>query len=161
MHRANNLTEPIQVYTSAKTEQNTQLLAKYLAHRVYSLAFTTPAYIVSKESIFVPAGWDSYQKLDIVKETLSDLDVPPLPQAERPSLVEPPFDPEDEQAFLKRMEATMVVTDTAASPKREPSSSKSNASQGSSFGDNNSTLSSFFSNLIKNKDAGMSRSLKE
>jgi len=34
------------VYTSAKEEKNMQLLYKYLAHRVFSLPFTHPAYIV-------------------------------------------------------------------------------------------------------------------
>lgn len=126
---------------------------KYLAHRVYSLAFTTPAYIVDKESIFVPSGWDSEQKLDIIKETLSDLDVPPLPQEERVSAREPIVEVEDEQAFLKRMEAALAaasVETTTASPKREPAAGKMGTPQ---MGDSNSTLSSFFSNLIKNKDS--------
>lgn len=140
------------IYTSAKTDQNTQLLFKYLTHRVYSLPFTTPAYIVDKESIVVPSGWDSEQKLDIVKETLSDLDVPPLPQEERTSAREPVVEIEDEPSFAKRMETALAAAaaETSASPKREPSAGKGNAPQ---MGDNNSTLSSFFSNLIKNKDA--------
>uniref|UniRef100_A0AC34FVL1 Dynein light intermediate chain n=1 Tax=Panagrolaimus sp. ES5 TaxID=591445 RepID=A0AC34FVL1_9BILA len=52
-------------YTSAKDDRNTHLLYKYLAHRVYNLSFTTPAYIVERDSVFIPSGWDSLQKLEI------------------------------------------------------------------------------------------------
>jgi hypothetical protein len=70
----------IKIYTSAKDEQNTQILSKYLSHRIYSLPFTTPAYIVERDSIFIPSGWDSDQKIAILKETLSDADAPMISQ---------------------------------------------------------------------------------
>ena len=57
------------VYTSAKEDKNTQLLYKYLVHRVYGLPFTSSAYIVEKDSIFIPTGWESRQKIDILVES--------------------------------------------------------------------------------------------
>lgn len=65
-----------QIYTSAKEEKNTALLYKYLVHRVCGMAFTTPAQVVDKDSIFVPAGWDNEKKLDIIKEAIPDVDHP-------------------------------------------------------------------------------------
>ncbi|KAI1704398.1 dynein light intermediate chain (DLIC) domain-containing protein [Ditylenchus destructor] len=153
------------IYTSAKEQKNTQLLYKYLAHRVFSLPFTTPAYIVEKDSIFVPSGWDSEQKLDIIKETLHDLDVPLLPQPQEDPLAQlglargaeghsSSSECEDEQAFLNRLAAMQTAADanSSASPKRDvnPKAANPMAAQGDS-----STLASFFNSLLqKGKDAG-------
>lgn len=65
-----------EVYTSAKEEKNTALLYKYLIHRVCGMPFTTPAQVVDKDSIFVPAGWDNDKKLEIIKDTITDADHP-------------------------------------------------------------------------------------
>lgn len=40
------------------------------------MPFTTPAHVVDKDSIFVPAGWDNEKKLDIIKEAIPDVDHP-------------------------------------------------------------------------------------
>jgi len=163
------------IYTSAKEERNTQLLAKYLAHRSYALPFTTPAYIVEKDSIFVPTGWDSEQKLALIKETLSDLEVPILPQPvgdaqstiQRSSEV---GEAEDEQLFLNRLatispnatDAQIQTQLPVASGGHQSSSPRSsntikantivsgNLSQ--STGDS-TALASFFNSLLK-KDTG-------
>ena len=41
------------VYTSVKEEKNCELLHKYLLHRIYGFPFTTPAYVVEKDSVFM------------------------------------------------------------------------------------------------------------
>lgn len=157
------------VYTSAKEEKNTQLLYKYLAHRVFSLPFTHPAYIVENDSIFVPSGWDSEQKLDIVKETLTDLEVPLIPQEDlflyrdhyRGDQV---IESEDEQSFLQRLYNSLSdgasggANNTGTSPKRNDSPSavlnanKPPINLTQTAGDTN-TLASFFNSLLK-KDTG-------
>lgn len=35
-----------------------------------------PAHVVEKNAVFVPAGWDNEKKLDIIKETISDIEQP-------------------------------------------------------------------------------------
>lgn len=45
-----------------------QQLYKYVAARAYGLAFTASAQIIEREQLFVPAGWDSEKKIDIIKE---------------------------------------------------------------------------------------------
>lgn len=99
-------------YTSAKEDLNAQMLLKYIGHRIYALPFTTPAYIVEKDSIFVPTGWDSEQKLSIVKESLGygSGQVPLLAQQNDTLLTfnnknfgEKEIEAEDEQVFLNRL----------------------------------------------------------
>lgn len=124
-----------------------------MAHRVFTLPFTTPAYIVEKDSIFVPTGWDSEQKLGILKETLSDTELPTAQDEFFPAAGhEPSVEIEDEQTFLQRLTVSINNADSAssASPKREPTSARMNIT--SQTGDGNA-LASFFSSLLK-KDTG-------
>ena len=41
------------IYTSVKEEKNCDLLHKYLLHRIYGFPFTTSAYVVEKDSVFM------------------------------------------------------------------------------------------------------------
>jgi dynein light intermediate chain 1 len=148
-------------YTSAKDDRNTQLLYKYLAHRVYNLSFTTPAYIVERDSVFIPTGWDSSQKLEIVKEMLSDLS-PPQPTNDeiRSGSSKETTVPveEDEQTFLARLQS-MLNEPVNASPKREPTITTTTkhstlTPQAASIAapqEGNSPIMSFFGNLMKNQ----------
>lgn len=140
------------IYTSAKEELNIQMLHKYIAHRIYALPFTMPAYIVEKDRIFVPTGWDSEQKLSIVKDSLGfgNSEVPMLAQQNEPltfsyKMVEKEVEAEDEQAFLLRL-ASMATDGPSAgtggqqSPRRDA---------GKAPGDSNNTmLANFFSSLL-------------
>jgi dynein light intermediate chain 1 len=145
-------------YTSAKDDRNTYLLYKYLAHRVYNLSFTIPAYIVERDSVFIPSGWDSVQKLEIVKEMLSDLSLPQPTNEEirgstsKESTVSAD---EDEQTFLARLQ-TLLNEPVNASPKREPTitTKHSLTPQAASVAapqDAASPIMSFFGNLMKNQ----------
>ncbi|GBP32113.1 Cytoplasmic dynein 1 light intermediate chain 2 [Eumeta japonica] len=57
-------------YTSAKEDKNCDLLYKYLTHRIYGLPFRTPALIVEKDAVLIPAGWDSLKKISILNEMI-------------------------------------------------------------------------------------------
>lgn len=130
------------VYTSAKEEKNTALLYKYLIHRVCGMPFTTPAQVVDKDSIFVPAGWDNDKKLEIIKDTITDPERPLEVPRERQSVRDQLVAAEDEQAFLQRLASVEV-----SSPKRPPQQKQS-----AEAGDGNSPLVSFFNNLLKTKE---------
>ena len=61
------------MYTSVKEEKNCDLIYKYLVHRIYGFPFDTPAYVVDKDSVFVPAGWDNEKKISILFENLHNM----------------------------------------------------------------------------------------
>uniref|UniRef100_A0A183CP80 Dynein light intermediate chain n=1 Tax=Globodera pallida TaxID=36090 RepID=A0A183CP80_GLOPA len=121
------------IYTSAKDDLNTQQLHKYIAHRIFSLPFTAPAYIVERDRIFVPTGWDSDQKLAIIKETLvgSDLlDVPMLAQ--------------------QCGDASPFSSYRSAGEKESPR--RAGGDVGGKAPGDNTMLANFFSSLLKDKD---------
>ena len=41
-----------------------------MVHKLYSLPYDTPASVVDKDSLMVPAGWDTLQKISILNDTL-------------------------------------------------------------------------------------------
>lgn len=57
-------------YISAKINKNCDLLYKYLVHRIYGLPFKTPALVVEKDAVFIPAGWDNDKKIEILYENI-------------------------------------------------------------------------------------------
>jgi len=148
------------VYTSMNSEsRNVPLLYKYVAHRVYGTPFTGAGYVIDKESVFVPSGWDTNEKLDVLKEMLPDLEpirevnVTPIPAT---AVMKETNHYEDEQTFLQRIYA--LASDTAAntaSPKRDqqtPQRQNLSAQFDQQTAEGNSPLLSFFSNLMKKDD---------
>merc|ERR1719347_193598 len=57
-------------YVSVKDDKNCDLLYKYLVHRIYGFPFRTPALVVEKDAVFIPAGWDSSKKIGILYENM-------------------------------------------------------------------------------------------
>lgn len=58
-------------YTSVKEDKNCDLLYKYLVHQNYGLVpFSTPALVVERDALFIPAGWDTLNKISILYENL-------------------------------------------------------------------------------------------
>ena len=57
-------------FTSVKEDKNCDLLYKYLVHKNYNFPFTTPALVVERDALFIPAGWDSPSKIGILLENL-------------------------------------------------------------------------------------------
>nr|CAH0101719.1 unnamed protein product [Daphnia galeata] len=97
-------------YTSVKEDKNCDLLYKYLVHRIYGLVFPTPALVVEKDAVFIPAGWDNDKKIAILYENLQSMkpdddysDVINRPTARKPAPREAELHAEDEQNFLSRL----------------------------------------------------------
>ncbi|XP_023345071.1 cytoplasmic dynein 1 light intermediate chain 1 isoform X2 [Eurytemora carolleeae] len=57
-------------YTSVKEDKNCDLLYKYLVHRIFNFPFKTPALVVEKDAVFIPAGWDNDKKIAILYENM-------------------------------------------------------------------------------------------
>ena len=57
-------------FTSVKEDKNCDLLYKYLVHKNYDFSFNTPALVVERDALFIPAGWDSPGKISILLENL-------------------------------------------------------------------------------------------
>ncbi|KAK6029748.1 dynein light intermediate chain [Ostertagia ostertagi] len=140
------------IYTSAKNVKNIQVLYKYVVHRAFGFPFTSTAQLIERDSVFVPAGWDGEKKIEIVKaivvsitllqEGLPDADGILEPTREKPIIVrEQVVEAEDEQAFLQRLAAA----ESAAPAAQKKTSILDDAT------DNKTPLSSFFSNLLKDK----------
>ncbi|XP_055389678.1 cytoplasmic dynein 1 light intermediate chain 1 [Condylostylus longicornis] len=99
-------------YTSVKEDKNCDLLYKYLTHRIYGLPFRTPALVVEKDAVLIPAGWDNLKKISILHENMhsckpedyyTDVIAPP-PSRKTVSSREAEVHTEDEQAFLLRQQ---------------------------------------------------------
>ncbi|XP_076623604.1 dynein light intermediate chain isoform X1 [Colletes latitarsis] len=112
-------------YTSAKEDKNCDLLYKYLTHRIYSLPFRTPALVVEKDAVLIPAGWDNMKKISILHENLQSMkpddyyrDVIVQPQTNRKCVTrEVEIQAEEEQAFLAKQQAALFgLKDPTRSP---------------------------------------------
>ncbi|XP_034649903.1 cytoplasmic dynein 1 light intermediate chain 1 [Drosophila subobscura] len=99
-------------YTSVKEDKNCDLLYKYLTHRIYGLPFRTPALVVEKDAVLIPAGWDSLKKISILYENMHGIkaespytDVIKAPPTRKAvSNREAEVQTEDEQTFLARQQ---------------------------------------------------------
>ncbi|CAH1155511.1 unnamed protein product [Phaedon cochleariae] len=98
-------------YTSAKEDKNCDLLYKYLTHRIYGFPFHTPALVVEKDAVFIPAGWDNMKKISILYENMHSCkpddyyrDVIVQPVTRKTVNRETEILAEDEQAFLTRQQ---------------------------------------------------------
>ncbi|XP_023346496.1 cytoplasmic dynein 1 light intermediate chain 2-like [Eurytemora carolleeae] len=57
-------------YVSVKENKNCDLLYKYLTHRIFHFSFNTPALVMERDALFIPAGWDSQSKISILYENI-------------------------------------------------------------------------------------------
>ncbi|RXG72386.1 Cytoplasmic dynein 1 light intermediate chain 2 [Armadillidium vulgare] len=102
-------------YTSVKEDKNCDLLYKFLVHRIYGFPFKTPALVVEKDAVFIPAGWDKDSKISILYENMHSMspddyytDVIVKPQTARKQITrEVEIQAEDENSFLSRHLAQM------------------------------------------------------
>ncbi|XP_032813631.2 cytoplasmic dynein 1 light intermediate chain 1-like isoform X1 [Petromyzon marinus] len=102
------------VYTSLKEDKNVDLLHKYLLHRLYGSPFCTPALVLERDAVFIPAGWDNDKKIGILHENFTS--VRPEDQYED-IIIKPPVRKwvqekevcaEDEQVFLMKQQSLLV-----------------------------------------------------
>ncbi|XP_046398402.1 cytoplasmic dynein 1 light intermediate chain 2 isoform X1 [Ischnura elegans] len=96
-------------YTSVKEDKNCDLLYKYLMHRIYGFPFRTPALVVEKDAVLIPAGWDNMKKISILYENMQSMrpddyytDVIAKPVVRKPVTRETEVQADEEQAFLNR-----------------------------------------------------------
>uniref|UniRef100_A0A8C4N7Y2 Dynein light intermediate chain n=1 Tax=Eptatretus burgeri TaxID=7764 RepID=A0A8C4N7Y2_EPTBU len=101
------------VYTSLKEGKNVELLYKYLVHQLYGFPFQTPAHVVDRDAVFIPAGWDNEKKIGILHENFSSVrsedrfeDIIVKPSI-RKFVQEKEVLAEDEQLFLMKQQALM------------------------------------------------------
>jgi dynein light intermediate chain 1 len=106
-------------YTSTKDTKNIETLHKYLIHRVYGLKFDVPAYVVEKDAVFIPTGWDSDKKISVLceqmkhfnpHEPLKNIIVPP--STATPLNEQADISSEDDQAFLLAQQAYLTKSST-------------------------------------------------
>ncbi|KAK0172651.1 hypothetical protein PV328_005946 [Microctonus aethiopoides] len=151
-------------YTSVKEDKNCDLLYKYLTHRIYNLPFRTPALVVEKDAVLIPAGWDNMKKIGILHENLQSMkpddyyrDVIAQPQTNRKCITrEVEVQAEDEQAFLARQQATLSgLRDPSRSPttrNQVPSPNKKLDPKGAgATPSGEGVLANFFNSLLYKK----------
>ncbi|XP_034947718.1 cytoplasmic dynein 1 light intermediate chain 1 isoform X2 [Chelonus insularis] len=151
-------------YTSAKEDKNCDLLYKYLTHRIYNLPFRTPALVVEKDAVLIPAGWDNMKKIGILYENLQSMkpddyysDIIAQPSINRKCLTrEVEIQAEDEQAFLARQQATLSGSrDPTRSPttrNQVPSPNKKLDPKGTgTTPSGEGVLANFFNSLLSKK----------
>ena len=143
-----------------------KLLYKYIVHRAFGIPCAQPAQLIERDSLFVPAGWDTEAKIDLIKvlsmkyfllyfqDGIHDLDVPLEPTREKPSLVrEQPIEAEDEQKFLEKLleRAAQAGPATATSNAGLAAASAGTTAKKALVDedDSKSPLANFFSNLLK------------
>ena len=56
------------LYTSPLHNSNTKLLLDYLTHVMYGQKFGGEAQVIDRDAVFVPIGWDSATKMELLKE---------------------------------------------------------------------------------------------
>lgn len=142
------------MYTSAKNDINTQLLRKYIAHRVFGVAFSKPAHIVDDMSVFIPSGWDSEKKLELEHEAIANPDTPVTigEEVAASTNANELIECKNEQKFME--ELLDALAKAPSSPKREPQqTSLAPAKETVATAASNSPLASYFGSLIKKEPA--------
>lgn len=95
---------------SAKVNKNCDLLYKYLVHRIYGLPFKTPALVVEKDAVFIPAGWDNDKKIAILYENIQtcspddDFNEVITKPVHRKPMKDVEVAADDDQSFLTKMQ---------------------------------------------------------
>ncbi|ESO81920.1 hypothetical protein LOTGIDRAFT_223679 [Lottia gigantea] len=169
------------IYTSVKEDRNCELLYKYLTHRIYGFPFTKPPYVVERDAVFVPCGWDNEKKISILYETMNTVkpedsfeDVIVKPLTRKPIQRDAEVIAEDEQVFLMRQqsqlskqpvpgpvaESTPIRTQrpqAQRTPERPggtpntPLRGKSQDGKGAPPGNSEGMLANFFNSLLSKK----------
>jgi len=101
------------IYTSAKRDKNCDILRDYVKHMLYALEFRASPQLIEKDIVFVPAAWDSIEKIQIdfntqnlMREEETPFEevirVPTSVARQSKTVFEAEVLAEDDQAFLER-----------------------------------------------------------
>lgn len=150
-------------YVSAKINKNCDLLYKYLVHRIYGLPFKTPALVVEKDAVFIPAGWDNEKKIEILYENIQSFrpddiyeDVIRPPPSRKPLQKDTEINCEEDQVFLLKMQSMLNQSNPSSQfkssfeTKRIPSTTAS-PSVDATNKTGEGVLQNFFNNLLNRK----------
>ncbi|XP_065164375.1 cytoplasmic dynein 1 light intermediate chain 2 isoform X2 [Atheta coriaria] len=155
-------------YTSAKEDKNCDLLYKYLTHRIYGFPFRTPALVVEKDAVFIPAGWDNMKKISILYESMTSCKPDDyygdfiMQQVTRKTISrEPEITVEEEQSFLVKQQQLLLSAGAAPppmirvsdSPLRAGAASKLDCSKTVNTPGGEGVLANFFNSLLNKKPA--------
>ena len=171
------------VFTSMKESKNIEVLRKYILHKLYGFPFEALASVVDRDAVFVPIGWDSEKKINIIKESLSKFSVSDQfssvisrPQVTRIYNHEVKEQlAEDEQVFLSRAQTVLSkgpalsksgASDSALHSKLRSSQdrmsfspvggAKVKADPNKAGANNEKMLANFFNSLLNKKPASPS-----
>lgn len=159
------------VYTSSKEDRNCTLLHQYIVHRAYGgLSFKVPASVVERDAVFIPAGWDSDKKINILSEHMKTID----PDAPFDKVIQPPasangtteakeITANDDQIFLQQLQVMLQRTpsktpQTKAPPPAATSSAGHKRTNSKEGGDGKeAVLANFFNSLLAKGKTGPSK----
>ncbi|GFT94361.1 cytoplasmic dynein 1 light intermediate chain 2 [Nephila pilipes] len=164
------------LYLSLKEDRNCDILLKYILHKIYSFPFRIPAMFLERDSIFVPAGWDSENKIQALAESLATIafDSPFEDVIMKPSRlcdnsrIATEVEAQNDQEFLASIQAQMLrqpaenntefnregsISSTVTSrnpPRRIPRSPQKKQLEAKlASGEGDTVLQSFFKSLLK------------
>lgn len=149
---------------SAKMNKNCDLLYKYIVNRVYGLPFKTPALVVEKDAVFIPAGWDNEKKIEILYENIQSFrpddlyeDVIRRPPSRQPLQKDAEISCEEDQMFLLKMQSMLTQNAPVPLPNtlykaydKRPTTSV-NPAVDSPIKAGEGVLQNFFNNLLNRK----------
>jgi len=152
-------------YVNGKESPNTDILYKYVVHKMYQSPFEVAPTVVDKDSLMIPAGWDTRQKISILNDTLRAFNLEedigtvlskPLTRSDTLREVKA----EDDQAFLTRMQSLLQNQRPSGNrpkplsnqPSRTalPTSTAAGGAAGGAPG-NDGVLANFFNSLLNKK----------
>ncbi|KAK2190337.1 hypothetical protein NP493_84g05025 [Ridgeia piscesae] len=114
------------VYTSVKEEKNCDLLHRYFLHQIYTFPFSSPAFVVERDTVFVPTGWDNTKKISILFENMMSMkpedayeQVITRPSTHKLVHRDTELIAEDEQVFLMKQQ-TMLSKQPTAGQRESP-----------------------------------------
>jgi len=99
------------VYTSTKTGKGSDILGEYVAHRLLSTPFNIRAQVLDKDTLFVPAGYDSLERITVLNDHTKtggyeDVIAAPVSKA-RTARTEEMVSAQDDQEFLEMHKGTL------------------------------------------------------
>jgi len=110
------------VYTSTKTGKGTDVLADYVAHRLLATPFTTRAQVLDKDTLFVPSGYDSLERITVLNDhtktgSYEEVIAPPSSKT-RAARSEEVVEAQEDQAFLEAHKANLEKASKGERPVR-------------------------------------------
>uniref|UniRef100_A0A8C6XS27 Dynein light intermediate chain n=1 Tax=Naja naja TaxID=35670 RepID=A0A8C6XS27_NAJNA len=138
------------IYTSVKENKNIDLVYKYIVQKLYGFPFNIPPFVVEKDAVFIPTGWDNEKKIGILHENFQILkisdnfeDIVIKPPVRKDTSQRVPGGSPRTQNRSVTSNVTSVTSIPAGSKKIDPSMKAGATSEG--------VLANFFNSLLSKK----------